>query len=196
MSWNPLATLLVLYLLAVGPGQGGGVALQAWVERVRASQATSPAKTGTVEQVADCRSRTSHDRLAPTTSTTGLCTTLAADADAGSAIGDDAPFIEAVSKRRRKKAQPGAGQSSAEVHAMSDGAGSGGPCSSSDDDASDAPTLDVPMPDGWVKLLGAADEAARPALLAEWKLACVARPRARRSRAVRSKATASAKASR
>ena len=79
---------------------------------------------------------------------------------------------------------------------MSDGAGSGGPCSSSDEDAFDAPMLEVPMPEGWVKLLGVADEAARPALLAEWKAACAARPRARRSRAVRSKATPHAKAAR
>ena len=79
---------------------------------------------------------------------------------------------------------------------MSDGAGNGGPSSSSDDEVSGAPMAEVPMPDGWAKLLGAADEAARPGLLAEWRAACAARPRARRCKTVRSKATPNSKAAR
>ena len=59
-------------------------------------------------------------------------------ADAGSLVGDDAPFADVVSKRWRKKAQP-AGTASAEVHAMSDGSASG-LASSGDDAESDAPT--------------------------------------------------------
>jgi hypothetical protein len=116
--------------------------------------------------------------------------------EAGSAAADGAPFIEVLSKRRRKKAAPEPGQSSAEVHAMSDGAGSGWPSSSTDEEGSDAPMAEVPMPDGWVKLLGAADEATRPGLLAEWRAACAARPRARRCKTVRSKATPNSKATR
>ena len=79
---------------------------------------------------------------------------------------------------------------------MSDGAGSGGPASSTEDEVSDAPMAEAPMPEGWVKLLGGADEAARPALLAEWKAACAARPRPRRFKTVRSKATPNATATR
>ena len=110
------------------------------------------------------------------------------------ASGDGAPFIEVLSKRRRKKASPAVGHTTAEVHAMSDGAGSGGPASSTDDEVSDAPMAEAPVPEGWVKLLGGADEALRPALLAEWRAACAVRPRPRQGKAARSKAAPSATA--
>ena len=79
---------------------------------------------------------------------------------------------------------------------MSDGAGSGCPASSTEDEVSDAPMPEAPVPESWIKLLGGADEAARPALLAEWKAACAARQRPRRFKTVMSQATPNATATR
>ena len=78
---------------------------------------------------------------------------------------------------------PGAGSASVEVHAMSDGSASLDAGSSADYVESDAPVPEEAGPDGWLKLLGAADEAARAGLLVEWKQACGARARPRRAKA-------------